>query len=112
MDPTLEEKQDEPSQQKRSTEGTISRGINTINNFARRGLTSPFGKVGSRIALQTGLRGLTAFLGSTSGVWVPIAIAIVSVFIFTFIIVGFGGAPVSQTSQSVNLTVTPTPAAP
>jgi hypothetical protein len=113
MDPTLEEKQNELPQQKRSTEGTISQGINTINNLARarRGFSNPFGKVGSRVVAQTALRGFAAFL---AGPGLPIAIAIISVFIFTFIIVGFGGAPVSQTNQSANPTpaetVTPTPA--
>lgn len=84
MDPMPEEKQSGESQQKQSNEGAI------------RGFTNPLGKIGSRVAAQTALRGLTAFLGSASGVWVPIAIAIVLVFVLTFIIVGFGGAPPSE----------------
>lgn len=112
MGTTLEEKQTDQPQQKQSKEGTISQGINTINDLARarRGFTNPLGKVGSGIIAQTALRGFAAFL---AGPGLPIAIAIISVFIFTFIIVAFGGAPLSETNnQSAKPTITPTPAAP
>ena len=111
MDPTLEEKQSDQPQQKRSAEGSISQGINTINKLAGGGFKNPLGGIGSRVVAQTALRGFAAFL---AGPGLPIAIAIISVFIFTFIIVEFGGAPGSQTNQSANPTpaetVTPTPA--
>lgn len=118
MDPTLGEQQEDSSSQKQQQrQGILSRGINTLNNLrgANRLLSNPLGKIGSRVAAQTALRGLTAFLGSTSGVWIPIAIAILSVFVFTLIIVGFGGAPPSATNdQSANPAsagnITPTPA--
>ena len=101
----------QPPSASRPSGGGISRGINNINNFARRGLTNPFGKIGQRVATQTALRGLAAFLASSSGVWVPIAITLVLVFIFTFIIVGFGGAPALETGvQQATPTATPTQA--
>jgi len=108
MDPTLEEKQNELAQQKRSTEGTISQGINTINNLARagRGFTNPLGTVGSRVVAQTALRGFAAFL---AGPGLPIVIVVVFVLVFTFIIVGFGAAPSSELNgQATNITPTET----
>lgn len=98
--------------------GGINRGINTINNFAKRGLTNPFGKIGQRAAVQTALRGFSAFLASQVGL--PILITLAFIVIFTIIIVGFGGVPpTSETSVQAptpsavtTLTPTPTPAAP
>lgn len=110
MDPTLEEKQNELPQQKRSAEGTISQGINTINNLARarRDFTNPLGKIGQRAVAQTALRGFAAFL---AGPGLPIAVALGLVLLFTVIIImGFGGAPPPQTNQFANPTITPTPA--
>ncbi len=109
MDPTLEEKQKELPQQKRSTEGTISQGINTINNLARArlGFTNPLGKIGSRVVAQTALRGFAAFL---AGPGLPIVIALGFVLLFTIIIImGFGGVPPSETNtqaSSLNSTAT------
>lgn len=112
MDPTLEEKQNELPQQKRSTEGTISQGINTINNLARarRGFTNPLGKVGQGVVQQAALRGFAAFL---AGSGLPVAIALGLVLLFTVIIVmGFGGAPSSETNnQGLNLSPTATQSA-
>lgn len=115
MNPTLEEKQNEPAQQKSSTEGTISQGINTINSFARRGFSNPFGKIGQRVVLQAGLRGLGVFLASPYGL-VLIVIAVILIFTIT-IIVGLGGAPPSETiiptiDPTQTEAVTPTPAVP
>lgn len=103
MDPTLEEKQNNQPQQKRSTEGTISQGINAINNLARarRGLQNPLGKVGTRIAAQIATKGrLLAFLTSPAGLVLVVTIV---VLVFTFIlIIGFGGAPSSETISPTN----------
>lgn len=100
MDPTLEEKQNDQAQGEQSGQGIIGRGINSINNLGRtnRLLSNSINKIGSRVAAQTALRGLTAFLGSTSGVWVPIAATVILVLVFTLIIVGFGGTPPSETN--------------
>lgn len=91
----------------RPSGGGINRGINTINNLARRGFPNPLGKIGSRIVAQTALRGFAAFL---AGPGLPIVIAIVSVFVFTLImVVGFGGGVPSIAPAE---TPTPTPAVP
>jgi CBS domain containing-hemolysin-like protein len=109
MDPTLGEKQNDQAQEKQSEQGIISRGINSINNLrgANRLLSKPISRIGSRVVLQTGLRGLAAFL---AGPGLPIAVAIISVFVFTLIIVGFGGAPPSETSIQAPPSVSPTQA--
>lgn len=103
---TVETPTQQPPSSSRSSGGGISRGINNINSFARRGFSNPLGKVGQRVIGQTALRGFAAFL---AGPGLPIVIAVVLVFIFTFIIVGFGGAPSSeQNSQTTNITPTET----
>lgn len=112
MDPTLEEKQNDQTQNKQSGQGIISRGINSFNSLrgANRLLSNPLGKIGSRVVAQAAVRGFAAFL---AGPGFPIAITIIAVFVFTFIIVGFGGAPPSETNVQAPQTVptlTPTPA--
>lgn len=117
MDPTLEEKQNDQSQNKQSGQGIISRGINSINNLkgANKLFSNPLRKIGSRVVAQTALRGFAAFL---AGPGLPIAVALGLVLLFTIIIVmGFGGAPSSEpNSQTTNVpptkTITPTPAVP
>ncbi len=103
MDPALEEKQNNESQQKKPAGESA---INTINNLAgaRRLLKSPLGKVGSRVVLQAGIRGLSAFLLSPAGL---VLIAITTILIFTVIVIlGSGGAPTSEINNQV---VNPTP---
>lgn len=95
MDPTSEEKQNNQNQEKQSG-GGLNHGINTINNLV--GLKNPFGKIGSRVATQTVLKGFSAFLASPVGL--PILITIAAVFIFTIIIMGFGGVPFSEPAQT------------
>lgn len=108
MNPTLEEKQNDQAQGKQSG-GGVNRGINTINNLM--GFKNPFGKIGSRVIVQTALRGFAAFL---AGPGFPIAVALGFVLLFTIIIVmGFGGAPPSEiNNQATNVTpaetITPT----
>ena len=113
MSPTLEEKQNDQTQEEQKRQGIISRGINSVNNLrgANRLFSNPFGRIGSRVVAQTALRGFAAFL---TGPGLPIVIAIALVFVFTFIIVGFGGAPPSETSVQAppavpTPTITPTP---
>lgn len=118
MDPTLEEKQSDQPQQKQSKEGTINQGINAINNLvrARRGFTNPLGEIGSRVVVQTALRGFAAFL---AGPGLPIALALGAILFFTIIIVvGLGGVPSSESNIQAPADVptltppTPSPAAP
>lgn len=114
MDPALEEKQEKQKQ------GFISRGINSLNNLrgANRLPSNPLGKIGSRVAVQTALRGFAALL---AGPGLPVAITLGAILLFTMIIVvGFGGAPGAPSSQTSvqappaepTLNVTPTPAEP
>lgn len=110
MDPILEEKQNETPQQKPLSQGSISRGINAINNLQQMGsnLPNPFGKISQRVVVQTALRSFAAFL---LGPGLPVMIALVFVFIFTLIIViAFGGVPSSFTPTTMP-TIAP-PAAP
>lgn len=103
MDPTLEERQANQTQEKKSGQGIIGRGI---------------GRIGTRVVTQTALRGFSALLASQVGL--PILIAIASIVVFTIVIVGFGGAPGDPSSQTsvqapsaeTTPTPTPTPAAP
>ena len=110
MDPTTEEKQNDQAQEKRSG-GGIGQGINAINKLVRGELKNPLGKIGSRVALQTALRGLSAFLASPAGL--PILIAMMLVVVFTIIIVGFGGTPpLESNNQAVNAPPTEPPTPP
>jgi hypothetical protein len=43
--------QNNQSQEKQS-EGRISQGINAVNNLVGGGIKNPFGKIGSRVAVQ------------------------------------------------------------
>lgn len=106
MDPTLEEKQSDQTQEKKSG-GGIGQGINAINNLMGGGIKNPFGKIGLKVATQTTLRGFAAFLASPAGL--PILITIVLVIVFTVVIMGFGGAPAIEPTQVQ--TPTPTPPA-
>ncbi|MBI2613948.1 MAG: hypothetical protein HYW62_04190 [Candidatus Levybacteria bacterium] len=96
MYPTQEEKQNYQDQKQESRQGIISRGINSVNNLrnANRLFSNPIGRIGSKVAVQTALRGFAVFL---IGPGLPILIAIVLVSVLTFIIVGFGGAPALET---------------
>ena len=108
MDPTREEKQNEPPQQKSGAEGRISQGINAINKLAGGGFKNPLGGIGSKVVAQTALRGFVAFL---AGPGFPIAITLGLVLFFVLIIImGFGGAPSSEPNgQTANITPTETP---
>jgi len=112
MDPTIKEKQNNGSQEKKSG-GGISQGINTLNNLG--GLKSPFGKTGSRVAAQAGkvaaqtTTRFSAFLFTTPTGWV--ILSIILILIITFVIVLPLGAPPTETStQTTNPIITPTPA--
>lgn len=116
MDPTLDENQGNQPQEKQK-QGIVSRGINSFNRA--RTLSNPLGKIGSRVATQTALRGFSALLASQVGL--PIAIALGAILLFTTImIMVFGGAPGAPSSQTsvqappteTTETITPTPAAP
>lgn len=117
MDPTQEERNNQS--QEKQKQGILGRGINSINNLrgANKLLSNPLGKIGSRVATQTALRGFSALLASQVGL--PILIAIVSIVVFT-IIIGFGGAPGAPSSQTSvqappaepTLNITPTPVVP
>lgn len=108
MDPAPEEKQNDQTQEKKSG-GGIGQGINVINNLMSAGIKNPFGKIGSKVAAQTALRGFAAFLASPAGL--PILITIVLVVVFTVVVMSFGGAPAIESTQTQTPTPTP-PAAP
>lgn len=114
MDPNLEEKQNDQSQEKQSESG-ISQGINAINNLVGRGLKNPFKGFGTGVAGQTVIKGgFAAFIASPAGL--PILIALTAIVVLTvFIIVGLGGIPGAPTQEPAlppTPTETPTPAPP
>ena len=108
----------QPPSASRPSGGGISRGINNINNFARRGLTNPFGKIGQRVAAQTALRGFAAFLATNPWVWLVLGIAILFIVVFVIVFSGFSGgipgAPTTEPTPTIapTETTTPTPAVP
>lgn len=104
MDPAPQEKQKDQVQEKHS-EGGIGQGINVINNLMGGGIKNPFGKIGSKVASQTALRGFAAFLASPAGL--PILIAIALVVVFTVIVMGFGGVPAIEPTRIQAPTPTP-----
>ena len=116
--PQTESQGSQPSQPSRPSAGGVSRGINTINNFARRGLTNPFGKIGQRVAAQTALRGFAAFLATNPWVWLVLGIAILFIVVFVIVFSGFSGgipgAPTTEPTPTIapTETTTPTPAVP
>lgn len=121
MDPNLEEKQSDQSQEKQS-EGRLSQGINTLNNL--NWLKNSFGKTGSgtrsgtviktgRLAAQFGTK-IATFLFTTPTGWVTLGIVVIVVFTVV-IIASLGAAPINtgvdQVVGSPTITLAP-PAAP
>lgn len=107
MDPTLEENQG--NQQQKRQHGSTA--IDNFNNLvrARRLLKNPLGKFATRVAAQTAIRGLGAFLFSPAGL---VIIVIAGICIFVLIIVSsgvFGGAPSAPASEPSSQTVNPVP---
>ncbi|OGH24217.1 MAG: hypothetical protein A3B47_04285 [Candidatus Levybacteria bacterium RIFCSPLOWO2_01_FULL_39_24] len=104
MDPTLEERQNNQEQEKKSG-GGISQGINALNNL--RGLRNLSGKTGLKSAAQVGrlaAQGAArfgAFLFTPTGL---VVLTVAIVFIGTVAVIFLLGAPPTQT-----ITPSPTP---
>lgn len=120
MDPNLEEKQNDRSQEEQS-EGRLSQGINTLNNL--NWLRNSFGKTGSgtrsgtaiktgRLAAQFGTK-IATFLFTTPTGWVTLGIVVTVVFAVVTI-ASLGAPPTNiDADQITDTTITPTlPAAP
>lgn len=94
MDPTLEDKQNDQAREKQSG-GGFNQGINAINNLV--GFKNPFGKIGSKVAVQAGSK-IAAFLFTTPAGWVTIGIVVIVVI--TLVIVISLGAPPTATDTN------------
>ncbi len=104
MDPTLNKEQE--SQRKKSDQGLLSKGINSIN-LAR----NPFGKIRVLgVVTQAARSGFAVLLTSPTGL--PILIALATIVIFTAFIVGFGGIPSLETNSQSVINPNPTPLPP
>lgn len=120
MDPTPEENQKDQNQERQPGQGIISRGINSINNLrtAKKLLSNPINKIGSRALAQTALRGFAAFLSANPWIWLVLGIVILVIIVFVIVFSGFSGgipgAPTLETTPTIAPaeTITPTPAEP
>lgn len=98
------------SPRNRTSGGGLNRGINSLNRLMGGGLRNPLGKFGSRIAAQTALKGITAFLAANPWVWIALGVITLGIIVFTIVFSGtFGGIPGAPTSESSNLLFNPSP---